>query len=97
MTTPNKEFEIAKAVWEGKIDGWNTRMVSDEFEVSVPKALTILKKICAGKCTSFPFVRGEYEEEMGGVGVEDGRTFVWGENADYSEGHGKRHHNWFYT
>ena len=46
MTTPDKEFEIAKAVWEGRIDGWNTRMVADEFGLSVPKALRIQKDLC---------------------------------------------------
>ncbi len=94
MTTPGKEFEIAEAVWEGRIDGWNTRMVADEFSISVPKALRILKKICSGKNTSFPFI---YLDDYTGVEVKDGTVFVWGENADYLEGKGTRHHNWFYT
>jgi hypothetical protein len=92
-----EEKAIAKAVWEGRIDGWTTRMVADEFGIATSKALRILKKICDGQCSLFPFERGAYEAELGGVGISDGRTFVWGEDSDYSEGHGKRHHNWFYT
>jgi hypothetical protein len=94
---PAAESAIAEAVWNGEIDGWTTRDVAEHFGLKTPAALRILKKICAGKCTLFPFERGGYEVEMGGVGISDGRTFVWGENAEYAEGHGTPHHNWFYT
>jgi hypothetical protein len=88
-----EEVAIATAVWEGQIDGWTTRMVADAFGVTTNKALRILKNICKGRCDLHPFVHDEY---YNGVKVADGRIFVWGENADYLEGHGRRHHNWFY-
>lgn len=88
------EYRIAKAVWDGEIDGWDTRTVSDHFEIGTAKALRILKKIVGGNNTDFAFV---YEPSWEGVTVSDGRVFVWSESGDWEEGHGLRHRNWFYT
>ena len=85
---------IATAVWNGEIDGWNTRMVADHWGITTPEALRILKRITQGKDDSFPF---EYDPEFEGVSINDGRMFVWGENAEHAEGRGTPHHVWFYT
>lgn len=92
MATP--QSQIAEAVWNGEIDGWNTRMVADHWGMTTDQALRILKRIVSGKDDSFPF---EYDASYEGVTVADGRVFVWGEDGDYMEGRGTRHHVWFYT
>jgi len=91
----NTEYSIAQAVWEGKIDGWDTRTVAEHFEITTPpQALRVLKKIASDKNTDFPF---EHRDDYKVVTVKDERIFVWGENAEYMERKGKRHHIWFYT
>ena len=55
----NIEFSIAKAVWEGQIDGLQTADVANEFGVSTKQALKILNKIISGDNSDFDFVREE--------------------------------------
>ena len=76
--------QIASAVWEGHIDGLQTRDVANRWGISTAQALKILKGIVEGKNKSFPF---EYDEYFKGVRVKDGTCFVQGDDPAHSEGH----------
>ena len=87
--------EIAKAVWDGRIDGMSTREVAEMFGCTQRKALRALTAIISGECTEHPFEHSPSDE---GVAIHDGRMFVRGNNGDFMEGkRGFNHYTWFLT
>jgi hypothetical protein len=78
--------KLANDIYNRKVDGMQTRGIAEAYGISMNLAFRSLNKIVYGGVYSEDFPFGEFDEDMGGVRIQDGSTFTHGDDAEYSEG-----------